>query len=172
MNAQGTILVGVQQGEVWVRVDGRGTFANSTGLRQFAKEMTKRGHRQFHVDLSCCSLMDSTFMGTLAGIALHLRDEGGGIVYIHHANERNHDLLRGLGLDHILTLTDACVNPSFTDQTSAPCASKEDPAVTQARTVLEAHEALIKADPENIAKFKDVLDYLRQDLGESQKSQS
>ena len=34
----------------------------------------------------------------------------------------------------------------------------------QAKTMLEAHEALIKADAANLTKFKDVLEYLRQDL--------
>jgi hypothetical protein len=34
----------------------------------------------------------------------------------------------------------------------------------QAKTMLEAHEALVEAAPENITKFKDVLEYLKQDL--------
>jgi hypothetical protein len=34
----------------------------------------------------------------------------------------------------------------------------------RAETMLEAHEALCKAAPENFSRFKDVLDYLKQDL--------
>ena len=34
----------------------------------------------------------------------------------------------------------------------------------QAQTMLEAHEALCQAAPENFFRFKDVLDYLKQDL--------
>ena len=34
----------------------------------------------------------------------------------------------------------------------------------QTETMLEAHEALCEAAPENIFRFKDVLDYLKQDL--------
>jgi hypothetical protein len=30
--------------------------------------------------------------------------------------------------------------------------------------MIEAHEALVDADPENFARFKDVLEYLKQDL--------
>ncbi len=30
--------------------------------------------------------------------------------------------------------------------------------------MLEAHEALVEADPDNLTKFKDVLEYLKQDL--------
>jgi hypothetical protein len=32
------------------------------------------------------------------------------------------------------------------------------------QTMLEAHEALCEAAPENVSRFKDVLDYLKQDL--------
>jgi hypothetical protein len=30
--------------------------------------------------------------------------------------------------------------------------------------MIEAHEALVDAAPENLARFKDVLEYLKQDL--------
>jgi hypothetical protein len=30
--------------------------------------------------------------------------------------------------------------------------------------MIAAHEALVDADPENLARFKDVLEYLKQDL--------
>jgi two-component sensor histidine kinase len=35
------------------------------------------------------------------------------------------------------------------------------------QTMLEAHEALSEAAPENTLRFKDVLDFLRQDLHQS-----
>ncbi len=31
-------------------------------------------------------------------------------------------------------------------------------------TMIAAHQALVDADPENFGKFKDVIDYLKQDL--------
>jgi hypothetical protein len=34
----------------------------------------------------------------------------------------------------------------------------------QAECMIEAHEALVDADPDNLARFKDVLEYLKQDL--------
>src|SRR5436853_524015 len=39
----------------------------------------------------------------------------------------------------------------------------------QAETMLEAHEALCKCAPENFSRFKDVLDYLKQDLHQTAK---
>ncbi len=40
---------------------------------------------------------------------------------------------------------------------------KED-RTARAQTMLEAHEALIKAVPENLPKFKDVIQYLEEEL--------
>jgi len=36
--------------------------------------------------------------------------------------------------------------------------------------MLEAHQALVEAAPENITRFKDVLDFLRNDLKDSSSS--
>jgi two-component sensor histidine kinase len=39
-----------------------------------------------------------------------------------------------------------------------------DDRQARAETMIEAHEAVVAANPANEAKFKDVLDYLKQDL--------
>lgn len=161
VNAPSAILVGVDGRTVMVRVEGKGTFLNSTGLKEFAKEMTNRGHREFCVDLANCPLMDSTFMGTLAGIALRLRELGQGELRVVRLNERNRDLLRNLGLDQLFTL-DGADNSCATANAPLPNAPVDH--ATQTRTVLEAHEAVVEANPQNMAKFKDVLEYLKSDL--------
>ena len=45
-----------------------------------------------------------------------------------------------------------------------PLVSAAPDKVTQAQTMLEAHEACVEANEANAAKFKDVLEYLKQDL--------
>lgn len=164
MNTTPSILVGTSGRAVWVRVEGKGSFLNATGLKEFAKEMTNRGFRDFIVDLDHCPLMDSTFMGTLTGMALRLRELGTGEVHVIHLNERNRDLLTNLGLDQLMNLdvSEQATAPQLAGQ--ALPADKVDKH-TQAETMLDAHEDLVKANPANQAKFKDVLEYLRQDLG-------
>ena len=39
-----------------------------------------------------------------------------------------------------------------------------------APTILEAHEALMEFDPRNVPKFKDVVEFLRDDLGGASKN--
>jgi hypothetical protein len=126
--------------------------------------MVNRGFREFVVDLKSCPVMDSTFMGTLAGVALRLRELGQGHLRVVNLNERNQDLLGNLGLDQLFTLgTGAHEAPDVGQPQQALPAGATDKE-TQARTMIEAHEAVIEANPENAAKFKDVLEYLKQDL--------
>ncbi len=162
MIVQSSILVGTANRTVWVRVEGKGTFLNSTGLKEFSKEMVNRGFREFVVDLQKCQVMDSTFMGTLASVALRLRELGQGQLRVINLNERNQDLLSNLGLDQLFSIevsVSAVAQPAQEPLPAVPADKTE-----QARTMLEAHEAVVEANPENAAKFKDVLEFLKQDL--------
>ncbi len=163
MTVQPSILVGTANRTVWVRVEGKGSFLNSTGLKDFAKEMINRGFREFAVDLNTCPVMDSTFMGTLAGIALRLRELGQGHLRVTNLNERNNDLLSNLGLDQLFILEPQGEKlPQPAEQVPLPATATDK--VVQAQTMLEAHEACVEANGANAAKFKDVLEYLKQDL--------
>ena len=97
MNSPPSILVGITSRAVHVKVEGKGSFQNSPALKEFSKRMLERGCRHFVVDLNGCPVMDSTFMGTLAGIALRLREFGNGSLLVRNANERNADLLLAKG---------------------------------------------------------------------------
>ena len=162
MTANPSILVGTANRTVWVRVEGKGTFLNSTGLKDFSKEMINRGYREFVVDLRNCPVMDSTFMGTLAAIGLALRGLGQGELRAVNLNERNRDLLTNLGLDQLFTLGGNEVPAPVVPET--PLEGTPADKLTQKQTMLEAHEACVAADAGNAAKFKDVIEYLKQDL--------
>lgn len=149
---------------MWVRVEGKGSFLNSTGLKEFAKEMVNRGYREFVVDLKNCPVMDSTFMGTLTGIALRLREFGQGQVRVVNINDRCRDLLENLGLDQVFSIDDKAPVTTTAPAVPVPIDASAKDKLEQAQTMLEAHEACVEANPENAAKFKDVLEYLKQDL--------
>ena len=129
--------------------------------------MVNRGYREFIVDLQNCAMMDSTFMGTLAGVALRLKELGNGHLYVVHCGTRSRELLSGLGLDQIFSIQsdDTSAAPECSDLNGEPSTpSSADQKREQAQTMLDAHEALCRAAPENLTRFKDVLDYLKQDL--------
>lgn len=168
MNPSSAIQVGYSEQVVWIRVEGRGSFQNSSGVKEFARQMMDRGYRTFVVDLKECSMMDSTFMGTLAGVALRLNqlDPGNpGRVHIINIQERNVDLLRNLGLDQLFDMEGSTVDHSQVPeyQDGLESIGQEDKQ-KRTETMLDAHQALVEADRGNLPKFKDVLDFLRQDL--------
>lgn len=163
MSLPASILVGVTGKAVCVKVRGKGSFQNSPALKEFAREMFERGHRAFVIDLADCPVMDSTFMGTLAGLALRLRESGSGSLLVCNVNERNSDLLRNLGLNNLFAVESKA---DLAGQTGTESALSDSTLsrLDHAACMIEAHEALVDADPENFARFKDVLEYLKQDL--------
>jgi anti-sigma B factor antagonist len=162
---ESSIQVGVNGPAVWVRVEGKGNFLNSGNFKEFAREMVDRGYREFVIDLANCVMMDSTFMGTMAGVALRLKELGHGHLHIVHCGTRSRDLLNGLGLDQIFDIHgNGATAPQCQALSGETAASRAEQKQEQARTMVEAHEALCEAAPENVPRFKDVLDYLKQDL--------
>ena len=170
---QSSIQVGVNGKAVWVKVEGKGNFLNSGNFKEFAKEMVQRGYREFVIDLANCAMMDSTFMGTMASVALRLKELGHGHLHVVHCGQRSRDLLTGLGLDQIFQIHSngaAAAEPPSAEpdceelpqETKLPDAAAQKHE--QAQQMLDAHEALCEAAPENFSRFKDVLEYLKQDL--------
>jgi len=159
-----SVLVGHFGRSVWLKVEGKGTFQNSAGIKEFVRKMIQRGSRDFVVDLGGCELMDSTFMGTLAGVALRLREIGQGSLRAVNVNERNASLLENLGLDQLFTVEQGAGVVAPVEMSESPAVSPE--VGEQKEAVLEAHEALVEADSHNAGKFKDVIEYLRQELAQ------
>lgn len=170
MPSPSTILVGRIGSVLWMRVDGKGTFQNSIEVKRCFQSVIATGTKDFVVDLERCPTMDSTFLGTLTGAALNLRECGGGGLSILNANERNQHLLTSLGLDHILDIDmdgtsweterrTVCRELAQCEGQTAPVCKEE-----QARQVLHAHQALTEANTANVCKFRDVIQFLEDEL--------
>lgn len=166
MTSSSGILAGCVNGQVWVRIDGKGSHQNSRDLKAFVqKQLESNGGQRVIVDLSLCTGMDSTFMGMLTCIAGRLR-EAGGALHVIHAAGRNGELLRGLGLDEIFTVDDGeerldrdVSSPQCAALPKAPCSKAERTGIC-----LESHEALVAVDDRNAPKFRDVIDLMRGEL--------
>ncbi|MBV9390474.1 MAG: STAS domain-containing protein, partial [Verrucomicrobia bacterium] len=172
VNSPASILVGVTNRAVYIKLEGKGSFKNSPSLKEFFREMLGRQFRNFVVDLENCPVMDSTFMGTLAGFALRLREVDSGSLFVRNVNKRNSDLLKNLGLDNLFKIESKAAGEIPGGLVEASHLAPHSPLATRAlldrsehaECMIEAHEALVDADPENLARFKDVLEYLKQDL--------
>jgi len=156
---------------VWIRVDGKGSFQNAPQIKEYAQRMITTGEQRIVVDLEHCPVMDSTFMGTLSGIARQLNVIEGGRLEVINANERNQGLIRGLGLNFILDLETAGESWQDERETVANCLKgAEDVSLSheeRTRFLLKAHEELTLADEDNIPKFRGVIDCLKGELESS-----
>ncbi len=128
--------------------------------------MINRGMREFVLDLEECPVMDSTFMGTVTYVATRLLSMGQGGVTVINTNERNFDLLQNLGMDQLMDVhkDDAGFANAARECSDQPLATPTLSKEERAELMLEAHEALSDLSPENERKFKDVIEFLRQDL--------
>lgn len=155
---------------VVIRVEGRGSFKISPLLKQFVlRVIGTRSIYHILIDMSECCSMDSTFMGVLAGLSFQIKDKPGYTLKLTNLSEKNQKLLTTLGVDRVVSHS-----PSPTDeeqdlmnQISLDALSTEDVdtgTLEAARTTLEAHETLVVLNPDNLIKFKSVLELLQKDV--------
>ncbi|HMP75239.1 MAG TPA: STAS domain-containing protein [Kiritimatiellia bacterium] len=153
-----------------IRVEGRGSFKSSTALKEFGRAALAAGCDTAVLDMADCVGMDSTFMGTLAGIATRLRQREHGNMVLLNLNPRVRGLVATLGLDRLVAAYEPGDTPESLKSLAALSDSlralehAEDPRDSTTRTMIEAHENLLDLTPENLPRFKDVLTYLREDL--------
>jgi anti-sigma B factor antagonist len=146
---------------VYVCVRGKANYLNCAPLGDFFDRLLSRGIRRFVVDFTDCEGMDSTFLGILAGTALELRKaEPGGEFILQGVTGRNFDLIRNLGLDRILKVSQETVESG-----ARPLESVE-PKAAAAKLLLRAHRNLVQADGANQSRFQDVIEFLSRDAGE------
>lgn len=158
------LSVWVSDKDAWIRIGGRASFNNSVDFKTLINSLAQNGCSHFVLDLSECLLMDSTFLGVLAGLGLKYPRNGDNhpAFDLLNPNHRIADLLENLGVVHLFRVVhgqSAAQTMECIEQTSA---QGDDAEVT--RTCLEAHQTLMKLNPNNIPKFKDVTEYLAEDL--------
>ncbi|HSH92734.1 MAG TPA: STAS domain-containing protein [Roseimicrobium sp.] len=160
------ILVSVVDPVVCIKITGRANFTSSVGFKTLIYELLQRGTREFLIDLTECVIMDSTFLGVMAGFGLKLAATGSGKtrcqVELLNPNPRVTDLLDNLGVSHLFTVRTGA-NP-FSTPFEALKPDDASQKVEVSRTCLEAHETLMKINPDNVPKFKDVARFLAEDL--------
>ena len=63
------LQVAVTEQVALVKVSGRASFNCSVEFKTLVYELRARGYRKFVLDLTDCLIMDSTFLGVLAGFS-------------------------------------------------------------------------------------------------------
>ena len=142
----------------------------SPAMKHFGEERIGAGEKRLVIDLGACTGMDSTFMGSLAGMAARLTVNGGALE-IADIDTRGRQSLEDLGLDCMMHICppdapwvgrlDAIRSNLAPPRAAAALPNLKD----RAHHVLTAHETLAGTNPENAERFAGVISILREDLG-------
>ncbi len=168
MNAPSAkLLVSVGERMVLIKISGRANFDSSVNFKTLVGELREKNYNRYLVDLSECLLMDSTFLGVLAGFGLRLAAPGtthtDGIIELLNPNTRVAELLENLGVAHLFKIVrDEPLPPEKME--ALPNEAVKPAPIELSRTCLEAHQTLMEINPANIPKFKDVAQFLADDL--------
>ena len=159
------MMVSVGDHSAFVQINGRANFTSSVDFKTLLDQLLQKGFTCFVLDLTECVLMDSTFLGVLAGFGLKFNspqpDKIDRNIQLFNPNSRIYELLENLGVLHLFKVTEGnCNAPADPADVQSTNASREQ--VTS--TCLEAHKTLMNLNPENVTRFKDVTAFLAEDL--------
>jgi anti-anti-sigma regulatory factor len=150
-----------------IRISGRANFTSSIDFKTLVTELKAKGYNFFVLDLKDCTLMDSTFLGVLAGFGLKMggndRNAVSGRIELRNPNNRILELLENLGVLHLFALAQGDV-PMPEEAREQECRVTTPTREEQTLACIEAHEILSSLSEENAARFKDVSQFLAEDL--------
>ena len=151
-----------------VRVTGQAKFTAATDFKNLLLQLQQDGCTDFILDLTQCTLMDSTFLGVMTGAAKRCeitRQAGKPCsLGLFHPTERVLEALENLDVLRMFTvLTDPPKLSAFQ--------RVEDGHTTRVelnRPCLEAHQTLMNTCPDNERRFKDATEFFRKNLQEEE----
>jgi anti-anti-sigma regulatory factor len=141
----------------YLALHGRGTWTSADAFRNLAKTALNAGH-ELNINLADCSVLDSTFLGTLHEIVTL---DATGHAYIRGANEMVRGLFTELGLEQVLA---SIRKDTFEPPAEPTLVPHEQPTRDSHHLLLHAHEILSELGEENRERFSGVVEALRAEL--------
>ncbi len=163
------LFVAVVERTAFIKVPGRANYATSIDLKTLISELRQRGFGDFILDLNECITMDSTFLGVLAGLVLRNNGTAGveGLaIELLNPNARVTDLLENLGVLDLFHVKNDNVPSTLVFE---PANHLEPSKEEMTRNCLKAHQTLMEINPENVPKFKEVTQFMAEDLKRMEK---
>lgn len=153
---------------VVVRIVGAGNFQNSPGLTEIVETAcTEDACPQFVFDLERCTTMDSTFMGTLASMAMRQKKRRGTYPVAVNTSPHVKQQLDLIGLKYLLEIRE--LDDSSPDNVDvgtrfSAVAPAEISKLERIVMMIEAHERLLDVDEANEVRFRNLIESLKRSL--------
>ena len=155
------IEVGGTDEILFLRIRGKGTFLECQRVRKYIERVLDRGPHRVVVDTGDCGYMDSSFLGTLTGIAIRLRKQNGTRLEITNMCPKVRDTIFTIGLNHIFKVID------ISETSGIPTRKLTGEVMDElelARDMLKAHENLGEISEENVDRFRCVTEVLKKEI--------
>lgn len=162
MNRDG--IYALRQGKVlFFSVKGLGSMHNSRPMYELIREsLEDKVSNEIYIDLSNCSGMDSTFMGTLLLSYEETTDAGGKFALVG-VTDYGTVKLEELGVSEFIPISSEEVdipNEASLDRLPGP----DEDMTGKMSHILRSHEQLIKKQPKLEKEFGSMISYLKKDL--------
>ena len=144
------------------RVVGLGSMRVSPAVSGLADRVLSGGLHKFAFDMSRCTGTDSTFMGTLVGLALTLKEKfPNGWVCVVNASQKVEQGLENLGAARFLRFKPSLpIEDIEMERLDATSFSQEQ----RLDVIRKAHEKLVEIDKRNAERFGAFLESLNREL--------
>jgi len=157
-----SILVGRKGDKVFAKILGRGMGANSQILKDFVFRLIKEGVTNFTIDFEKCTIIDSTFIGTLLAINSQLESKGvqNGLelINVSSSNIRTLDMI---GVTKFIPVQKKgekfIANMQYLE-------NREFSRQESVQHIYDAHELLGRINDENKIRFRYVNQFIKEEL--------
>lgn len=152
------ILVLVEPPTAYVRCVGRAAVERARDFKTLVLRLDSEGIRRFCLDLTECTIMDSTFSGVLAGLSCTLKEIPGEDCrrfIVVNPNERVRDLLDNLGVLPLVTVLNSADHAHAMEE-GRELAKGENSREDVLDCCIDAHDVLMGLQPKNIPKFREL----------------
>lgn len=160
MGSKANLVITEKNGVCSIKVSGRANFECGIPLRSFSKNFGDN-IKKIIIDLGECESMDSTFMGILTMLSLKTKKLNIPLELLN-TSASVRALLRGLGVEKMFDFIDG--SAVEIEGNGATAEADNSSRAEAARTVVEAHKALMNVSLDNIAKFEKVVEFAEDDL--------
>lgn len=153
-----------------IQVLGAGSFRLAPTFKHSVQSAIRTGAPLIIIDMKECTTVDSTFMGAIAGLGQYCLRIGHVQLILINLSTRVFSLLRGLGVTRLVkayamdALPDTLRDLSGLEKTLQLIDERPSTERETTSFMLDAHETLSKVSPENLQRFKDVVNFLREDI--------
>ncbi len=151
--------------DIWIRITGRGNFKCSVAFKQLIIEMITKGYYHYIIDLRECGQLDSTFMGTMIGIAQRLRQYHQAWLRVVNVSPSNQETMENLGLDQFFLIQPLSLKEELPPDLNTSCFQESSISIPLAEekvklqeALVSAHQALVDLNKSNAEKFKNVFE--------------